>query len=90
MKDLIVAVENYNSSLPKDESYSGDYCNYVEFEQSVDGLIDELVDRYHESGSNQIERWVNSCDIDNYDFPSELRWDVVDYVTKQVRERIKR
>ena len=90
MIDFKKAIEEYTSNLP-DDDYLDEYCDYTQFKDNIEGLIDGLIEQYHEKGSNQIERWRNSCDINNYDeFPSELKEDVVDFAVKQVWDRIKK
>lgn len=89
MIDFKKAIEEYNSNLP-DDDYLDEYCDYTQFKDNIEGLIDGLIEQYHESGSNKIERWSKSSDINNEDFPFELKDDVVDFAFKQVLERVKR
>ena len=90
MIDFKTEVEEYNSNLP-DDDYLDEYCDYTKFMENIESLIDDLIEQYHERGSDQIERWRNSCDINNNDeFPYELRDVVVDFAVEQIRKRIKR
>ena len=90
MENLKEAVEKYNSSLPVDDDLE-EYCDFTQFMENIEGLIHELIEQYHESGSDQIERWRNSSEIVNYyEFPYELRYEVLDFAVEQVFKRIKR
>lgn len=84
MEQIIIAVEKFNAALPKDESYSSHYCNYLEVEEEMELLIENLVELFYEQGRSGIERWYDSSDINNYSFPNELTCLVKDVAIKQV------